>query len=170
MLVVFRGLPGTGKTTLARQLVERRPDLLVLSRDSLRSGIFPRPTFSEEEKAFVDELILAMTGFLLDREKSVVIDGMALSSSRRLHEFADAARSRQTTLRIVECACSETAAMARLRADAGAHPAGDRGPDLYRRVRQRFEPSDLPFLRIDTETDPKENIEAVLGYIESPPV
>ena len=170
MLVVFRGLPGTGKTYLARRLLERRSDLLVLSRDMLRTGIIPSPTFSEEEKAFVDDLIVAMAGFLLERGRSVVIDGMALSSAARLLEFAEAAAARRKRIRIIECICSEATALARLAGDEGLHPAGDRGADLYYRVRERFEETDLPFLRIDTDSEPEENLAAILGYVENPPV
>ena len=143
--------------------------MLVLSRDSLRTGIIRRPDFSEEEKSFIDDLIVVMARWLLGQGRTVVIDGMALSSARRLEEFAEAALSQRKGIRIIECACREGTALARIRSAGGAHPAGDRGEELYRRVRDRFEPTDRPFLRIDTEQDTEENIRAILGYIENPP-
>jgi len=170
MLIVFRGLPGTGKTRLARGLLERCTDLLVLSRDSLRSGIFPHPTFSEEEKALVDGLIVDMADYLMAAGKSVVIDGMALSSARLLERFARAAGAHHEGIRIIECTCTEETALARIAADRDTHPAGDRGADLYYRVRERFEPTELRFLSIDTDGDEEQNLEAILGYIENPPV
>ena len=170
MLVIFRGLPGTGKTHLARKLVERRPDLRVLSRDSLRTAIIPRPSFGPDEKKLIDDLIAAMAGFLLGRGSSVVIDGMALSSAGQLEELARIAAANRKAARIVECICAEETALARIAADAGTHPAGDRDAELYQRVRERYQPTDLPFLRIDTDGDVEENLNAVLGYIENPPV
>jgi predicted kinase len=170
MLIVFRGLPGTGKTYLARKLLERRPDLLVLSRDAIRADVLPHPNYSDDEKALVDELIVSMAGFLLARGASLVIDGMALSSVALLEQFARAAAAQRRPLRIIECVCSEGTALARLGADAGRHPAGDRGPELYRRVRERYEPTELPFLRVDTDGDAEQNVDALLGYIENPPV
>ena len=170
MLIVFRGLPGTGKTHLARKLLERRPDLLVLSRDAIRAALIPQPTFSDDEKVFVDELIISMTGFLLARGGSAVIDGMALSSAVLLQQFADAAAAQRSPLRVIECICSEGSALSRLSADAGSHPAGDRGPELYRKVRERYEPTELPFLRVDTDGNAEENVSAILGYIENPPL
>ncbi|HUI72339.1 MAG TPA: ATP-binding protein [Spirochaetia bacterium] len=170
MLVIFRGLPGTGKTHLARRLVERRPDFLILSRDSLRTAIFPRPTFGDDEKDLVDDLIASMAGFILRRGSSIVIDGMALSSAHRLEGFASIAAANQKAARIIECICSEATALARIAADTGNHPAEDRGPELYHRVRERFESTELPLLRIDTDGNSDENLNAILGYIENPPV
>ncbi len=170
MLIVFRGLPGTGKTHLARRLLDRRPDLLVLSRDTLRAAIFTHPTFDDAEKAFVDDLVIAMAGFLLGRGRGVVIDGMALSSARRLDEFAETAATNRKAFRIIECVCSQSTALARIAADRSNHPAGDRGAELYHRVRERFEPAELPLLRIDTDVNEDENLIAILGYIENPPV
>jgi predicted kinase len=167
MLVVFRGLPGTGKSHLARQVLARRPDLLVLSRDELRRGIVPRPDFGAEEKALIDDMIVAMTDFLLSRGRSVLIDGMALSSAARVGQFAAAARSRGAACRIIECTCSEETALARLRQDKGAHPAGDRGEKLYFEVRASFQRVEEPFLLIDTDRDSEENLRAVLAQIDS---
>ncbi len=170
LLVIFRGLPGTGKTYLVRKLLSKRPDLLVLSRDVLRTGMIPHPTFSEDEKAFVDELILAMSDFLLEKGRSVVIDGMALSSARLLAKLAGRATARYAGFRIIECVCSEATALARIAKEQGMHPAGDRGPDLYYHVRDRFESTELPFLSIDTDGDEQQNVAAILGYLENPPV
>jgi predicted kinase len=139
MLVIFRGLPGTGKTHLVRRLIRERPDLLVLSRDSLRAGIVANPTFSSDEKSLVDDMIVAMAGFLLGRGRDVVIDGMALSSARRVEGFVNAARSAGSAFRIVECVCPQKTALARLGRDQGGHPAGDRGEKLYFEVKARFE-------------------------------
>jgi predicted kinase len=170
MLVIFRGLPGTGKTHLVRRLLQRRPDILVLSRDTLRTAIFPRPTFEDDEKTLMDDLIVSMAGFLLERGSSVVIDGMALSSAGRLQELAETAANRRRPVRIIECVCSEATALSRLSADKDEHPAGDRGPELYHLVRERYEPTELPFLRVDTDGNEEQNLSAVIGYIENPPV
>ena len=170
MLIVFRGLPGTGKTHLVEKLRERRADLLVLSRDRIRATVFSHPTFADDEKVLVDDLILSMARFLMGRGCSVVIDGMALSSAARLEDFANAAGSQRTSFCIIECVCSEATALSRISADAGSHPAGDRAPELYYRTRDRYESTDLPFLRVDTDGDAEENVSAVVGYIENPPV
>jgi predicted kinase len=168
MLVVFRGMPGTGKTHLARRLLDAVPGLMVLSRDVLRSAIIPRPDFGADEKNLVDDLILAMTGMLLDRGRDVVIDGMALSSARRVDAFMAAAASRRAPARLVECFCAEETALARIERDRGVHPAADRGAANYNEVKARWERVGHPCLRVDTERDAEENLRLLIAYLRQP--
>lgn len=166
-LVVFRGLPGTGKSHLVRMLLARRPGLLVLSRDALRAALVPHPTFDAGEKSLVDDIVVSMAGFLLARGQSVVIDGMALSSAARVRQFAEAAGAAGATFRLVECSCSEETALRRIAGDSGSHPAGDRSPALYREVRQRFQPVELPVLVVDTDGDAEENLQRIVAWMGS---
>jgi predicted kinase len=167
MLVVFRGLPGTGKSYLVRQLLPRRPEFLVLSRDDLRHCIVPRPDFGAEEKGLIDDMIVSMTDFLLSRSRSVLIDGMSLSSAARVGQFARTARARGTACRIIECTCSQETALARIRQDAGAHLAGDRGDKLYFDLKDSFQRIEEPFLMVDTDHDSAESLRDILSYIAS---
>lgn len=162
MLVIFRGLPGTGKTHLVRGLIRARPQLLVLSRDTIRKGLIARPTFAPEEKTLVDDMLTAMAGFLLERGKDVVIDGMALSSAHRVEELARAAEIRGSQVLIVECVCAEATALERLQRDHGAHPAGDRGEALYREMKARWEPIERPIITVDTGGDIAQPLASVL--------
>jgi predicted kinase len=167
VLIVFRGLPGTGKSYLVRMLLERRPGLLVLSRDALRACIIPWPTFTPDEKALVDDLVVRMAAVLLARGCSVVIDGMALSSAERVRQFADAADAAGAGFRLVECVCSEQTALARIAADGASHLAGDRGENLYFEVKARFEPAGLPALFVDTEAGTQDNLRAILSFLDT---
>jgi predicted kinase len=169
LLAAFRGLPGTGKSFLVRRLVREKAGLLVLSRDALRAAMIAEPVFSRDEKDLVDDVVTAMAGFLLGRGRSVVIDGMALSSAARVEQLASVAEAADVPFRLVECVCSERTALARIAGDAGAHPAADRGEALYFEVRDRFQVVTRPFLRIDTDRDPEENLRAILEYLQSGP-
>ena len=167
MLVLFRGLPGSGKTHLVRKLVRARPDLLVLGRDDLRVHLVAHPTFDDGEKELVDSLITVMAGFLVERGRHVVIDGMALSSASHVEELARAAEIRGAGVLVVECICAEATALARLRENGGRHPAGDRGEALYHRVKARWEPLQRPSLVLETDEGSERLLAALLERMAS---
>jgi predicted kinase len=164
-LVIFRGLPGTGKSHLVRQLVDSLPGYHVLSRDILRAALLPRPQYTAEEKELVDDLVCSMAAFLLDRGRDVVIDGMALSSAARVDRLVLIARDRGLPARIVECVCRQETALSRIARDDGSHPAGDRGEALYFQVKSRFEQSPHPCLTVDTDGANDTSLTEVLAYV-----
>ena len=165
MIVIFRGLPGTGKSHLVRGLVAQKPGFLVLSRDSLRVSIVPAPTFAPDEKSLIDDLVVRMAGFLLERGRDVVIDGMALSSAARVEQLAREAETRGAAARVSECVCAESTALARIGRDTGAHPAGDRGERLYFDVKARFEPLARACLTVQTDGDAGPALARILAYL-----
>jgi predicted kinase len=168
MLVIFRGLPGTGKSSLVRQLVAQRQGFHVLNRDVLRAAVIARPAYTTDEKTLIDDLICRMAGFLLDRGRDVVIDGMALSSAARVDELVQVAAQRNTHARIIECVCRQDTALSRISNDDGSHPAGDRGEALYFEVQARWQPVAHPCLTVDTDRAHDSNVSAVLEYLAGP--
>jgi predicted kinase len=166
MLVIFRGLPGTGKTFLVKRLMERCREFLVLSRDALRGSIIPHPSFDESEKALIDDLIVRAAAFLLGAQRSVVIDGMALSSAARVGQFVEAAQNAGVPWRIIECTCEERTALERIAVDGAAHLAGDRGATLYFAVKKRFEIPPWPRLLVDSCDDADSNVDAIVAYMK----
>ena len=165
MLVIFRGLPGTGKSYLAARFLEKRQSYLVVSRDTLRVGIIPHPDFSEAEKSLVDDLVVSTTAFLLERKRDVLIDGMALSSAARVEQLAACAESRGQPVAVIECVCPAETALSRIRGDA-AHPAGDRGEPLYWAVKARFQALTRPSLVVDTGGETARLLAAVIDYVD----
>ena len=49
MLIIICGLPGTGKTFIAKKLAPKI-NAEHLSTDRIRKELFPEPTYSEDEK------------------------------------------------------------------------------------------------------------------------
>ena len=155
MIVLMAGLPGTGKTTLARELA-RHVNGRVLSKDEFRHSLFAPEEieYSSRQDDFVLEIMLKTTGYLLqrDRGRHIFLDGRPFSRRYQIENVIAAADSLHQPWRIVECVCSESIARERLERDAGsgAHPAENRNHQLYLEVKARFETITFPKLVIDT--------------------
>ena len=155
MIVLMAGLPGTGKTTLARELA-RHVNGRVLSKDEFRHSLFTPEDieYSSRQDDFVLEIMLQAAGYLLarDRERHIFLDGRPFSRRYQIENVIAAADSLHQPWRIVECVCPELIAQERLESDAGsgAHPAENRDYQLYLEVKARFEAITFPKIVIDT--------------------
>jgi predicted kinase len=172
MLVLMAGLPGTGKSTLARALVERTSGR-VLSKDEIRHAIFlpDEIEYSSRQDDFCLQVMLETAGYLLarDPERAIFLDGRPFSRRYQIENVIAAADSMQQPWRILECVCSEGTARERLAGDveAGAHVAGNRDFQLYLEVRSRFEAITQSKTTIDTDATVEDCIEQARRALRS---
>jgi predicted kinase len=156
MIVLMAGLPGTGKSTLARVLAAQTSGR-VLSKDDFRHAIFASNEieYSTRQDDFVLQIMLETAEYLLSRDRARVIffDGRPFSRRYQIENVLIAAERMHQPWRILECVCSEETAKTRLDMDAatGGHPAGNRGYELYCEVKARFESISFAKTVIDTD-------------------
>lgn len=170
MIVLMAGLPGTGKTTLARELAARTSGR-VLSKDELRHALFSDAEieYSSRQDDFCLQVMLETAGYLLQQDSSRIIflDGRPFSRRYQIDDVVNAATSLHQSWCILECVCSEDVARQRLeqQAMAGKHPAGNRNFQLYLEVKSRFEAITLPKTVIDTGQSLQTCVEQALEAI-----
>jgi adenylylsulfate kinase-like enzyme len=80
-VVWFCGLPGSGKTTIARGVFETLQSSSALpwtliSMDSVRQKIFPKPTYSDEERDAAYRALVLAANLLSQNSVSVILDAV----------------------------------------------------------------------------------------------
>jgi adenylylsulfate kinase len=99
--------------------------------------------------------MLKTAAYLLAKDAGlhVLLDGRTFSRRYQRERVIEFCSQVGTTWATLECVCAEQTALGRL-ADAMAqntHPAANRTPELYRQIREAWEPIDGPKLVIDTD-------------------
>jgi adenylylsulfate kinase len=170
MIVLMAGLPGTGKTTLARELAERTNGR-VLSKDEFRHSIFlpEEIEYSSRQDDFCLQIMLETAGCLLSLNptKLILLDGRPFSRRYQIENVITAAASLHQPWRILECVCAEDTARRRLEFDASnaKHPAANRNLHLYLKVKERFEEILHPKTVIDTDRSEQTCLCEALGAL-----
>ena len=108
-LIIFSGLPGTGKSTLAEG-VGKALGIPVFARDWLEAALLRnglQPTMEDKPLGFVGyELMTMLAERQLMLGQSVVLDSVAATESIR-SRWRGLARQYHAGWRVIECICSD---------------------------------------------------------------
>jgi len=157
VVVALIGLPGAGKSTVARAL-EDQLGMRRVCRDAIRHAMFPKCsyTFPEKRAAFRGMLTALEINCLLG--VSSVIDGVTFSRRRDLMRVDGVIRRYGLTPVPIFLECPPEVARARIAADVASdrHLARDRTPDIVSEVLVRFDAPPPNALVIDATQSTKD--------------
>lgn len=170
-VVWFTGLPGCGKTTIAKEVKakfeERGTKVKVLELDEIRRVITPNPTYTDQEREVVYASLAYMAKLLSEAGTNVIVD--ATANRRR---YRDLARELIPSFAEVYVKTSLAACIERERgrkavyspkgiyAKAGGEDANVPG------VNVAYEEPINPGVVVDAEsTDPDQNADLVVRWI-----
>ena len=169
MLIIMAGLPGCGKTTLARAVASALSGT-VLNKDEIRHTIFAERDieYSTSQDDFCLEIMLQVAEYIFEKHPArfIFLDGRTFSRAYQIERVLDLANRLQQPWRILECHCSDASARTRLSASSD-HPAGNRHYSLYLEVKRRFEPIEFPKTLIDTELPLEDCVAAALAALKA---
>lgn len=168
LVVALCGLPGAGKSTLARSLLETLP-LRGINRDAIRAAQFPLCAYSDDEKQAANRAVEAAIVANCRLGFSSLVDGMTLASRAGRSGLERVAISEGARFALLHLRCPVD--VARKRVGASAHAAGDRNAALVDAVAERFDPPGDTALSLDATLAPETvatlGVEAVAGLLDS---
>jgi predicted kinase len=170
-LVLFMGCAGSGKTTLARQVLKRRP-MAYLNKDTVWRALVPlvpsREEYLEHREdwytmlyAVVEENLIVGASVLLDAPH--VRQAQDPVWSAEMNQLVDRAGA---DLCAVYCHCPETLLQQRLR-ERGVERDQRKldNWEEFRRAEPIVVPVPFPHIMIDTARPIDECVERVVGYL-----
>jgi len=150
-LVIIRGAPASGKTTIAKKLRNYKKKVVWLKVDNFKDFFSDEATF--EEQKFVDESALATLKYLLDNKFSVVMEKIFFDP-QIIPLAVKVAAERQVKSRVFQIKCSLPVLQERDRNRPGIKegcrkPLGDEIiSKIYDQLESTYYPEAIP---LDTE-------------------
>ena len=153
-LVMLSGLPGTGKSYFARELVKRVP-FLVLESDRLRKALVHDPKYTPGEHSRVFAACHLLLEDFLGQGRRVLFDAANLTEKYRqpVYQMAGWASAPLVVIRLI--APEETVRRRLAERVAGLDPGNYSDADwlIHTRLRQGAEPIKREHLTVDTSLD-----------------
>lgn len=162
-LILVCGLPGTGKTTVAKKIADETGSF-VFNTDIVRKELFEKPRYTDKEKELVYKLLFEMAEKFLKSAKNVVLDGTFYKKELR-ERVRKIARKAKSDFHVVEVKCEEKILKGRMGKRKKEKTPSDADFEVYKKIKKEYEPIRDKHFVVDTGKDWEKQIERFLKAI-----
>ena len=162
MIVIICGLPGVGKSTLAKNLAPLI-NSTILSSDKIRKELFSNPTYSPFERKLVYDVMIILAKYLNEAGCNCILDATFNREDSRL-EIREKLQLTNRQFQIVECLCPEEVVISRLKSRKNDY--SDATIEVYQRMKKIYEPVKVDHIVVDTALSPQENSQIIVEEIK----
>ena len=131
------GLPGVGKTAIAKDLAALVKGSVVLSTDKIRKELISKPTYKKQERRLIYDIMLLLAKYLHIAGIDCILDATFNKESSR-KEVKERLSLTRDQLCIVECICPEEIVIRRLKNRQNGYSDADLS--VYRKMKRIYEP------------------------------
>lgn len=165
LLILVCGLPGTGKSTLAKNLA-KKINATVLRTDVIRKELFNRPRYTEEEKKLIYDILFLIAKYLLQNKNNVIVDGTFYKKKIREKIYSIGEKT-GSDLHIIECTSPEDVIIERMkRRDKRGKNLSDADFQVYKRIKDEFEPITRRHITIDTTRSVRKTLNLAIRTLQ----
>ena len=158
MIVVVCGLPGVGKTMLAKNLAPLI-DASLLSSDKIRKELISKPKYTSNEKKLIYDILILIAKYLHNAELNCILDA-TFNTERSRKELIEKLDITSQHIHMVECICPEHIVISRLKNRKGDY--SDANICIYKKMKRIYEPLEEEHFVVDTSRlSAKENAKQV---------
>jgi len=146
MIIIICGLPGVGKTTVAKELAPLL-NAVILATDKIRKELFSKPMYGLRERRLIYDVTILMAKYLNMVGINCILDAtFTRESSRR--EIKKKLGLASKDIHIIECICPEDIVLSRLR--QRKYDYSDADSSVYKKMKRIYEPVKGVHMTVDT--------------------
>jgi predicted kinase len=146
LIVLICGLPGVGKTSLARNLAPLI-NAAIISSDKIRKELIPRPSYTKQEVKLIYDVMTLLAKYLYEANVNCIIDA-TFNKERSRTELKKKLMIPEEEICIVECVCTEEMIMSRLKNRRDDYSDAD--ISIYKRMKKTYDPILEDHIVVDT--------------------